>query len=808
MAKTLPTLMVFGALLAAGLLACSIGTEPNRHAPATASVASTQQEQRGSESRPHHSTQGYTLMQSSGPEQNHAPTRSLGPVPGLSSTQNISPAQGDHPVHSRHLAQVDTPMQDRDPAQRSGPVVDTRPRDVSHLLMLHPRITGAAFDYDLPDVERAMEAGWHGAEASPTHIVIKGTPVAEATRCAWRGTAMTNSQRHDAIRFMMGVDQNTAIPERSVLKGIFDAYVQRMAAPYTDAMEQNLYHLMDGGTLTEGQVLVCYVDFAVNEYILGAGPARVTVGYDDIAKTRSYGLYKLAHAAGRYGDQPLLSQSDYAADTDKTLSDAEKGFASNLENRESVAFLTPMGAHSNIAVEVWQVIAQWDLQTVDGTLNAVRYGTSADDYAHSQTLAALKARISAAAKTDAVAGKRIANVSGLNQYYRDIGAYADITPNDSSSDTFTPDRPPRLPVRCSNGVVVPSPESNPGLVKDCEALAHIRDALDRTGVLNWSGDRALTAWQGLVFTQDGTKRVQFLRLSDMELTGTLPAALADLDQLHSMALGGNNITGVIPPELGVMKRLAFLNLSDNQLSGSIPAELGNMTSLTKLMLAKNDLTGTIPVELGSLSNLSILSLWDNQLTGTIPVELGVLGKLTQLRLFDNQLSGGVPSELGNLSNLEDLILRENQLTGTIPSTLGNLSKLEQLWLDDNQLSGTIPTQLGSLSNMTDLVLGDNQLTGAIPSQLGNMTALTYLDLINNDLSGSIPATLGNFRNLEAFRLMNNDLTGSLPVTLANLTELEEFYVGGNTISGCIPAALFRVPNNDLSTLKLPTCPTS
>ena len=37
----------------------------------------------------------------------------------------------------------------------------------------------------------------------------------------------------------------------------------------------------------------------------------------------------------------------------------------DIGGRESVAFLAPMGAHNAIAVEAWQVVAQWDLQTDD-----------------------------------------------------------------------------------------------------------------------------------------------------------------------------------------------------------------------------------------------------------------------------------------------------------------------------------------------------------------------------------------------------------------------------------------------------------
>ncbi len=34
-----------------------------------------------------------------------------------------------------------------------------------------------------------------------------------------------------------------------------------------------------------------------------------------------------------------------------------------IEGSESVLFLAPMEAHNAIAVEAWQAVAQWDLQT-------------------------------------------------------------------------------------------------------------------------------------------------------------------------------------------------------------------------------------------------------------------------------------------------------------------------------------------------------------------------------------------------------------------------------------------------------------
>ena len=82
---------------------------------------------------------------------------------------------------------------------------------------------------------------------------------------------------------------------------------------------------------------------------------------------------------------------------------------------------------------------------------------------------------------------------------------------------------PATPV-CTNGMTVPNPTANPGLVQDCQVLLQVRDALAGPGRLTWDGTRALSAWTGV--TVGGTpQRVTALRLGAQELTGPLPAAL-------------------------------------------------------------------------------------------------------------------------------------------------------------------------------------------------------------------------------------------------------------------------------------------
>ena len=89
-----------------------------------------------------------------------------------------------------------------------------------------------------------------------------------------------------------------------------------------------------------------------------------------------------------------------------------------------------------------------------------------------------------------------------------------------------------------------------------------------------------------------------------------------------------------------------LDLGSNQLSGEIPAELANLSNLVDLDLSGNQLSGEIPAELAKICpSWHDLDLSSNQLSGEIPAELA---KIPFLNLRSNQLSGEIPAELANL----------------------------------------------------------------------------------------------------------------------------------------------------------------
>ena len=147
-------------------------------------------------------------------------------------------------------------------------------------------------------------------------------------------------------------------------------------------------------------------------------------------------------------------------------------------------------------------------------------------------------------------------------------------------------------------LIVPDPEKNRNLVRDCEALLTARDALAGDAELNWSGGVPITEWDG-VTVDGGPLRVRVLNLTRNHLSGIIPPELGQLTALKEAHLRQNNLTGLIPPELANAGNLKTLDISYNHLSGPVPPGLANLPNLF-VDLTGNHWIDCIPVGLNAL----------------------------------------------------------------------------------------------------------------------------------------------------------------------------------------------------------------
>ena len=206
------------------------------------------------------------------------------------------------------------------------------------------------------------------------------------------------------------------------------------------------------------------------------------------------------------------------------------------------------------------------------------------------------------------------------------------------------------------------------LETDKQALLALYNAAGGTGwTEKWDTSKPVEEWYGVTVEETlAGKRVTELRLSDNNLSGTIPAELTELDYLR------------------------ILWLDRNRLSGPIPQNIADCIYLEYLYLHENALTGTIPQNIGNLTKLNRLYLNDNQLEGGIPASISAMPYLYALGLNDNNLTGGLPESIGAMPSLRLLFVNGNRLTGEIPETYKN----NDYWFDWQPLVNIVPQQPG------------------------------------------------------------------------------------------------------------------
>ncbi|KAI3448763.1 hypothetical protein Pfo_005428 [Paulownia fortunei] len=303
---------------------------------------------------------------------------------------------------------------------------------------------------------------------------------------------------------------------------------------------------------------------------------------------------------------------------------------------------------------------------------------------------------------------------------------------------------------------------------------------------NWSTTTSVCEWIG-VTCGSRNHRVTGLNISNMGLTGTIPAHLGNLSFLVYLDMSSNNFHGNLPDELSRLHRLRVINLNSNSFNALIPPWLGFLPQLRVLSLQENNFTGFIPSSLSNISKLEFLELSSNLLQGKIPEEIGNLSNLKGFVAADNKLTGPIPLPIFNISSLETISFSTNKLYGNLGTNIcRNPSNLRTLYLSSNELSGPLPFSLSHCSQLQALSLAYNKFNGAIPSGIANLRMLEILNLGHNNLGGPIPEEIGNLCELKRLSIGNNNISGSIPLTMFNISSLQYMDLGNNSLFGILP----------------------
>ena len=128
---------------------------------------------------------------------------------------------------------------------------------------------------------------------------------------------------------------------------------------------------------------------------------------------------------------------------------------------------------------------------------------------------------------------------------------------------------------CSSGIAVTNPDTNPGLVGDCESLLGLRDTLRGTAALNWTAGNVMSDWVGVTLS-GSPQRVTGLDLADLGLDGELSGLLGNLTGLTTLDLSGNPLTGMLPSKLALLTNLTNVSIAGTDFEGCAPPVLGDV----------------------------------------------------------------------------------------------------------------------------------------------------------------------------------------------------------------------------------------
>ncbi|KAJ4917926.1 Protein STRUBBELIG-RECEPTOR FAMILY 6 [Raphanus sativus] len=173
--------------------------------------------------------------------------------------------------------------------------------------------------------------------------------------------------------------------------------------------------------------------------------------------------------------------------------------------------------------------------------------------------------------------------------------------------------------------------------------------------------------------------------------------------------GGQNWRGVTCSGT----RVTQIKISGLELSGTLGYLLDRLTNLTELDVSSNNLGGDLPYQFPP--NLERLNLAFNQFTGAAQYSISQIVPLKYLNLGHNQFKGKIAIDFYKLTSLTTLDLSFNSFTDSLPGTFTSLTSLKSLYLQNNQFSGTVDV-LAALPLET-LNIANNDFTGWIPSSL-------------------------------------------------------------------------------------------
>ena len=352
-----------------------------------------------------------------------------------------------------------------------------------------------------------------------------------------------------------------------------------------------------------------------------------------------------------------------------------------------------------------------------------------------------------------------------------------------------------------------------------------------TDTTNWRSDQPLSEWAGVETNEEG--KVVGLSLDNNNLTGSIPALLAELGDLVTLDLSDNALAGRIPWQLRELQQLRDLLLNDNAFKGLLPRQIGDMAGLRYLNIGSNELSGVVP---GSFADLGLDTLYaagsgvcvppslNNWFDGigqtdeadrcvaSIAIEIvdlptltfyavGETGDLTATYVSaegDSTPEAPVTWTSGDAAvasvsaagRVTAVGTGETEVTATYDSTTGTIAVEVALPETDRDVLEILYDRArGSAWAEGTNWLSDEPLSEWAGVETDDSGRVVGLSLRGNNVRGPIHSSIGQLDQLVTLDLSRNWISGSVPAEMGDLSLLRELVLSVNGLVGALPSEL-------------------
>ena len=337
----------------------------------------------------------------------------------------------------------------------------------------------------------------------------------------------------------------------------------------------------------------------------------------------------------------------------------------------------------------------------------------------------------------------------------------------------------------------------------------------------------------------------------------LLSSVGDMKFLQKLILYDNNLSGSIPADIAELYMLNTLNANRNELTGNLPDNIGQATALTSIQLSNNMLSGMLPESINDLENLIILDIQGNNIVDLPQYSARKLGNLLLFSIQNNKLefddlekninvtssflyspqqevnepliidvtegettdmsvvTGGANNTYQWLKNDEEILNAQSSVyhVDNVNFTHGGIYICEVTntavpGLTIRRREVVLKVKVSLEANREALIKlyhatdGDNWtnntnwLDETVPlDQWYGVTLngnVSELHLSNNNLTGYIPAEIGQLNEMVHLDLSGNNISGEIPTEIVYILDLEELHLNDNLLSGSIPSELISL----------------